>query len=156
MVLKFLFGSPLAKANKAPEFQLLDQHGKTHRLSDYLGRWVVLYFYPKDHTFGCTREACSFRDELATFPPDVVVLGVSTDSVASHESFAEVHRLNFSILSDADKKTSRDYGVLTALGFANRVTFLIDPQGTIADRMDWANWWEYGKRAAERLSKLRR
>jgi peroxiredoxin Q/BCP len=156
MILKSLFGSPLPQGARAPEFELPDQHGKTHRLSDYLGRWVVLYFYPKDHTFGCTREACSFRDELAKFPPNVTVLGVSTDTVNSHESFAEAHQLNFPILADAEKKTSQDYGVLTRLGFANRVTFLIDPQGFIADRMDWANWWKYGKSVAERLSKLRR
>lgn len=90
---------------KAPEFTLQDQLGKTHSLKDYKGRWVLLYFYPKDDTPGCTKEACNFRDNLPHFEKlDLQVLGVSSDSVASHAKFADKYGLNFTILADESKK----------------------------------------------------
>ena len=116
----------------APELKLKDQHGNLVFLRDYAGRWVVLYFYPKDDTPGCTREACNFRDgseRLAAF--NVQVLGVSVDSRESHESFARKFKLNFPVLADPTKKITRAYGALAFYRLARRMTFIIDPQGKI-------------------------
>ena len=97
---------------KAPDFRLQDQDGKWHDLADYKGRKVLLYFYPKDMTSGCTVEACSFRDNLGSLEKmGVVVLGVSADDVKSHGKFAEKEKLNFPLLADVDKKTIEAYGV---------------------------------------------
>ena len=96
---------------KAPQFEGVDQFGKTHKLSNYLGKWVVLYFYPKDATPGCTKEACSFRDsyrELEKF--NVEIIGISKDTVESHKKFAEKYELNFPILSDPEKVIIQQYG----------------------------------------------
>jgi peroxiredoxin Q/BCP len=120
----------------APDFRLQDQGGEWHTLDDYRGRWVTLYFYPKDDTPGCTTEACAFRDNIFAFDRiGAVVLGVSLDDVASHAEFAEKYSLPFSLLSDANAATARAYGVLSSMGsfrMAKRETFLIDPQGNIA------------------------
>ena len=124
----------------APDFALPDQEGRTHRLSDYRGRWVVLYFYPKDDTPGCTKEACGFRDQMGSLKAlDAVVLGVSADDVESHKRFAEKYGLNFPLLADPGRKVIGAYG---AWGKKNlygkevegvlRQTFLIDPEGRIA------------------------
>jgi peroxiredoxin Q/BCP len=123
----------------APIFTLLDQDGKTHSLSDYSGKKVLLYFYPKDSTPGCTTEACSFRDHLNTLKAhSVQVLGVSKDSIDSHKKFAEAEGLNFPLLSDADGHTCEDYGVWREkLNFGKkyfgikRESFLIGEDGTI-------------------------
>jgi peroxiredoxin Q/BCP len=120
----------------APPFKLQDQNGEWHSLSDYRGQWLVLYFYPKDMTPGCTTQACDFRDNIFAFrKAGVAVLGISVDDVESHHAFAEKHGLPFPILADTSKQTSRDYGVLTSflgLKFASRETFIIDRQGRIA------------------------
>ena len=121
----------------APAFKLQDQAGKWHQLADYKGKWVALYFYPKDDTPGCTTQACSFRDNVFAFNQEgAVILGVSVDDVASHKQFAEKHGLPFTLLADADKAVARRYGVLkTYMGvmeMARRDTFIIDPQGRIA------------------------
>ena len=116
----------------APELKLKDQHGNLVFLRDYAGRWVVLYFYPKDDTPGCTREACNFRDgseRLAAF--NVQVLGVSVDSREAHESFARKFKLTFPVLADPTKKITRTYGALAFYRLARRMTFIIDPQGKI-------------------------
>jgi peroxiredoxin Q/BCP len=124
------------KGDLAPDFQLPDQHGQRHRLSDYRGRWVVLYFYPKDDTPGCTTEACRFQErraDMATRGADV--LGISTDDQATHRRFADRHQLSFVLLDDSDGIVSRQYGVLFSLWrvkFARRRTFLIDPLGRVA------------------------
>ncbi|HER43063.1 MAG TPA: thioredoxin-dependent thiol peroxidase [Candidatus Eisenbacteria bacterium] len=125
---------------KAPAFGLPDQDGKNHRLGDYRGKWVLLYFYPKDNTSGCTKEACAIRDEFPRFGKlDAVVLGVSKDSVESHRKFADKHGLPFTLLSDADTSVQRAYGVWRKKKMAGReymgtvrASFLIDPQGKIA------------------------
>ena len=126
----------LKPGDEAPGFELLDQHSKSHKLSDYAGQWLVLYFYPKDDTPGCTTEACEFRDDVFILRRmDVALLGVSTDDVASHKEFAEKYHLPFSLLSDARGEVARRYGSLTSLGplkFAKRHTFVIDPDGRIA------------------------
>lgn len=120
----------------APAFHLEDAKGATHQLSDYAGRWLVLYFYPKDETPGCTTEACNLRDGFAEFRRrDVAVLGVSLDNAASHAAFAENHGLPFPLLSDVDGKVAAAYGALWNFGlarFAKRHTYLIDPQGRVA------------------------
>lgn len=119
----------------APAFSLPDQDGKTHQLQDYKGKWLVLYFYPKDHTSGCTEEAKRFRAQFANYQKQsIVVAGVSLDSVESHKRFAQDLKLPFSLLSDSKKELSKQLGVLNgwgALSFTSRETFLIDPQGTI-------------------------
>lgn len=120
----------------APPFALPDQNGATHALSDYQGKWVVLYFYPKDDTPGCTQEACAFRDDLHKLTAlGAQVLGVSVDDTASHAEFAKKYHLPFPLLADRDGKTAASYGALRNLGFvriAKRYTFLIDPQGKVA------------------------
>jgi peroxiredoxin Q/BCP len=117
----------------APDFQALDQDGNPFRLADLRGSWVVLYFYPKDETIGCTAEACTFRDQMDDFMElGAKVVGVSTQGVASHRSFADHHRLNFTLVSDEDKAVSRLYQTLGILGVSRRVTYLIDPEGRIA------------------------
>jgi thioredoxin-dependent peroxiredoxin len=124
----------------AAQFELLDQDGKLHRLSDYKGQWVILYFYPKDDTPGCTTEACSFRDEYDYIQENgAVVLGVSKDSVSSHKKFAEKYNLHFSLLSDESLDTIKAYGAYGERSMYGRKfmgiirsTFLINPAGNIA------------------------
>ncbi|MDR3386678.1 MAG: peroxiredoxin [Rudaea sp.] len=120
----------------APDFKLQDQKGQWHTLAQYRGHWVVLYFYPKDDTPGCTTEVCTFRDDvLKLHKAGAEVLGVSLDDVDSHAKFAEKYHVPFPLLADSGKSTATDYGVLaTHLNFtyARRETFLVDPQGKIA------------------------
>lgn len=120
----------------APPFQLPDQGGKAQALKDYLGRWVVLYFYPKDDTPGCTQEACAFRDDLNQLTAlGAQVIGISVDDTASHADFANKYHLPFPLLADRDGKVADSYGALMNLvlaKFARRYTFLIDPQGKVA------------------------
>lgn len=123
----------------AENFTLPDQDGKLHNLSDYRGEWVVLYFYPKDDTPGCTKEACSFRDNLSTLASkNVVVLGVSADSPESHQKFISKYNLNFVLLSDESTETIKKYnawGKKIAYGKeiigVQRKTYLINPEGEI-------------------------
>ena len=133
----------LATGMKAPDFTLMNQHGEEIRLSDFLGRKVVLYFYPKDNTPGCTRQACAFADSYAAFrEKDIAVIGVSKDSVASHVKFAEKYSLPFILLSDPDRLAIEPYGVWkekkmcgkTSMGVV-RTTFIIDENGMIAHVM---------------------
>ncbi len=123
----------------APDFTLSDQFGETHKLSDYRGKKVVLYFYPKDDTPGCTKEACSFRDNFQEYRKrKMVVLGVSKDSTKSHVKFSEKYSLPFTLLSDDDTVVSQAYGVWGLKKFMgkeyygiNRMTFIIDEDGQI-------------------------
>ena len=129
-------GAGPALGAAAPEFKLQDQNGKWHELKDYRGKWVALYFYPKDQTPGCTTQACEFRDNIFAFrDAGAQILGISVDDVESHKAFSEKHGLPFPILADSTKETAKKYGVLkTFLGtmeLAKRDTFLIDPQGKI-------------------------
>jgi thioredoxin-dependent peroxiredoxin len=132
-----LAADPPAVGSPAPAFKLQDQSGKWHSLSDYRGKWVVLYFYPKDNTPGCTTQACEFRDNIFAYRElGAVILGVSVDDVASHKSFSEQHGLPFPILADSEKKTTAAYGTLTKYvgiaELARRDTFIIDPEGKVA------------------------
>jgi len=131
--------SPVAQpvaGGRAPEFELEDQTGRLHSLEDYRDQWVVLYFYPKNETPGCTTEACEFRDNIFAFRDlNAQILGVSIDSVESHKSFAENHSLPFPLLADVDGTTADAYGVKTrmlGMTVARRQTFLIAPDGSIA------------------------
>jgi len=130
-----LAGTPTV-GQPAPAFKLQDQDGRWHSLSEYQGRWVALYFYPKDDTPGCTTQACSFRDNIFAYNKEgAVILGISVDDVESHKKFAEKHGLPFALLADADKSVAKSYGVLKSYGVievARRDTFIIDPQGRIA------------------------
>ena len=129
----------LKPGDPAPDFQAKTQSGQSVRLADFRGKKVVLYFYPRDNTPGCTTEACAFRDDFAAFGrKDAVVLGVSTDSEKSHVKFTEKFKLPFPLLVDEDKKIVQAYGVWgekTFLGRkylgTHRVTFLIGPDGKI-------------------------
>lgn len=119
----------------APDFRLQDQSGKWHKLSDYRGKWVALYFYPKDQTPGCTTQACEFRDNVFAFrDANAQILGVSVDDVDSHQKFSEKHSLPFPILADSNKQVVKAYDVLSFTGFAKRETFVIDPAGVIVKR----------------------
>ena len=124
------------RGSAAPDFDLLDQNSERHTLSDYSGQWLVLYFYPKDDTPGCTTQACEFRDDIFILKKmGVAVVGVSLDDVGSHREFAEKYSLPFPLLSDAGGEVARRYGALTSFGpvkFAKRQTFIIAPDGEIA------------------------
>jgi peroxiredoxin Q/BCP len=128
------------EGSAAPDFALQDQNGRIHRPGDYAGRWLVLYFYPRDDTPGCIKEACRFRDDIGTLGElDAAVVGVSADSARSHADFSRKYRLPFPLLSDPDGQTAAAYGSLLNLGvmrFARRHTFIIAPDGRIAARFN--------------------
>jgi len=125
-----------AAGDAAPVFELPDQHGHLRSLAEFRGKWLVLYFYPRDDTPGCTAQACRFRDETRAFEElGAVVCGVSVDSSESHADFAREQQLAFPLLSDKGGFTAARYGSLWNLGllkFAKRNTFLIDPRGQVA------------------------
>ena len=121
--------------DKCPSFSLPNQRGETINIDDLIGeKLLVIYFYPKDETGGCTAEACSFRDNYEDFSAmGCEVIGISSDSISSHERFASNHRLNFSLLADTEKKVRKQFGVPSSLLglIAGRVTYIIDKKGTI-------------------------
>ena len=122
----------LSVGTKAPEFTVKDTNGKTVSLSDFAGKTVVMYFYPKDDTPGCTKEAQSFRDNYAKYQgKDMVVLGVSMDDEASHKAFTEKYGLPFQLLADVDGAITKAYDVEGG-GYPKRVTYIIDAQGNIS------------------------
>ena len=131
-----LAGDGIEVGAPAPEFELPDQDGQLHSLEDYRDQWVVLYFYPKDETPGCTTEACEFRDNIFAFRKlNAQVLGVSLDDVESHKKFSENHGLPFPLLADTEGSAADAYGVKTKMmgwTVAKRQTFIIDPQGKVA------------------------
>ena len=143
-----MFAAPAAHATPAvgeaaPAFKLQDQTGEWRSLADYRGKWVVLYFYPKDGTPGCTTQACEIRDDIFAFrKANAVVLGVSVDSVDSKKEFAKENSLPFPVLSDSATEVSKAYGALTSYpqyklyNISRRDTYIIDPQGRIARRYE--------------------
>ncbi len=149
----------LGVGSVAPEFELSDQHGQLHSLEDYRDQWVVLYFYPKDDTPGCTTEACEFRDNIFAFRDfNAQILGVSLDDVESHKSFAEEYGLPFPLLADVDGTTSTAYGVKTrmfGMTVAKRQTFLIGPDGTIAKHYEKVDPATHSQQVLSDLSDLR-
>ena len=134
----------LEKGTKAPEFSLPDENGEIRNLSDYKGKKLILYFYPRDNTPGCTKQACGFADLYPQFSEKgVEIIGISKDSVASHKKFKEKYSLPFTILSDTELKTIQAYDVWkekklygkTSMGIV-RTTYLIDENGVIIKAMD--------------------
>jgi len=123
----------LKEGDMAPSFSLRGNDGKMHKLTSFRSKYVVLYFYPKDETSGCTAEACTFRDNISAITNDgAKVIGVSVQDVKSHEDFTKKYGLNFLLLADPEKKVVKEYGVYNdKWEVANRVTFIIDPKGKI-------------------------
>ncbi|MBC7984979.1 MAG: peroxiredoxin [Candidatus Obscuribacterales bacterium] len=120
----------------APAFKLQDQNGQWRTLDEYKGKWLTLYFYPKDQTPGCTTQACEFRDNIFAFrETNATIVGISVDNVDSHKKFEGAHGLPFTLLADPTKETTKAYGVLKkymgVAELARRDTFLIDPSGRI-------------------------
>lgn len=123
----------VAIGSPAPGFKLQDQNGQWRTLEEYKGKWLVLYFYPKDQTPGCTTEACEFRDNIFAFKEaNAVIVGISVDDIESHKKFESKYSLPFTLLADTTKETTKTYGSLMSLTrFAKRDTYLIDPNGRI-------------------------
>ena len=149
---------PFTVGDAVPEFELSDQSGQLHSLEDYRDQWVVLYFYPKDDTPGCTTEACEFRDDIFEFRRiNAQILGVSLDDVESHQKFAEHHDLPFPLLADVEGKVSETYGVKTrmfGMKMAKRQTFLISPDGTLAKHYEKVNVNEHSTQILADLKEL--
>jgi peroxiredoxin Q/BCP len=150
---------------KAPDFALLDQDGATRSLVDYAGKWLVIYFYPKDSTPGCTTEACSFRDEreLVAELGNVEVIGVSKDSVRSHKKFADAHNLTFTLLSDPDHQMIEAYDSWNLRKFMGREymgtqrnTFIISPDGNIVTEFRDVKPQGHAKLILDELTKLQK
>ena len=148
----------LAVGDLAPEFELSDQDGQLHSLEDYRDQWVVLYFYPKNGTPGCTTEACEFRDNIFAFKDmNAQILGVSLDDVESHKSFAEEHSLPFPLLADTEGAAATAYGVKTrmfGMVMAKRQTFIISPDGIVAKHYEKVDPKEHSKQVLADLSEL--
>lgn len=132
---------------KAKPFSLPDQEGVTHNIEDFKGKWIVMYFYPKDDTPGCTKEACNFRDSINEFKKrGVVILGISKDTVPSHKKFSDKYKLNFPILSDSELTTIKDYNSWGEKSFMGRKfmgtlrnTYLIDPKSNLVKTYEKVN-----------------
>lgn len=139
-----------------PDFRLQDQNGQWHTLAQHKGQWIALYFYPKDDTPGCTKEACAFRDNIFAFEEvGAIILGVSLDDVKSHEEFAKKYSLPFALLADTDGEVAKKYGVLNSIaGFklAKRQSFLIGPDGRAVKHYDKV---DAEKHSAEVLADLK-
>ena len=153
----------LAAGDAAPDFALPDQDGALHRLADYRGRTVVLYFYPRDNTPGCTKQACSFRDTLGEIDEhDAVVLGVSVDSAESHRAFREKHELNFPLLVDEGATVATAYGAWgektlygrTSIGMT-RATFIIGTDGLLTKVWKRARAADHGQAVLKALRAAR-
>ncbi len=126
--------SKIEIGNRIPTFTLKDQHGKSFSIEDAIGNPLVIYFYPKDDTPGCTKEACSFRDQFEVFQEaNARVIGISSDSPESHKAFAQKHRLPFTLLSDEDKSVRKAFGVPGNLFglIPGRVTYIVDSEGIV-------------------------
>ncbi len=138
LCLVLITGTSIGEVNTgqtAPNFNLQDQNGEWHTLDNYKGKWVVLFFYPKDQTPGCTTEACNFRDNIFEFDKlNAQILGVSLDDVESHQAFSEKYSLPYPILADVNQECATEYGVLgkfMMMTIAKRESFLINPEGSI-------------------------
>lgn len=150
--------------DKAPNFTLLDQNSKSHSLSQYKGRWLLLYFYPKDNTPGCTKEACMIRGHFSKFEKlNTLVIGVSVDSVKSHKKFAKDYNLPFTLLSDENKKVVKPYGVWGRKKFMGkeydgtfRTSFLINSKGEIEKIYNNVKPKEHSKEVLEDLKNLKK
>ena len=150
----------LQEGAKAPSFKLQDSQGKQHELSDYEGQTIILYFYPKDDTPGCTKEACSFRDNYSEFKQaGVEIIGISPDTVESHHKFSEKYDLPFTLLADPDHEVCEAYEVWgTKKSFGReyegvfRTTFIIDPDGKIKHVFEDVKPSEHSQEVLEKVS----
>ena len=143
----------LKKGDSAPDFPLPDQEGLIRKLSDFNGRWVLLYFYPKDFTSGCTKEACEFRDNFEKLQKMVEIIGVSSDSQESHKNFSDKYNLPFTLLADQNRKVISLYGA-TGLVFAKRISFLINPKGIIEKVYDKVDPKTHASQIISDISKM--
>jgi peroxiredoxin Q/BCP len=152
----------LSLGDKAPQWKLKDEEGRAVRLSDFRGKNVVLYFYPRDLTPGCTKEACAFQEDLAEFEKrSAVVIGVSTDDARSHERFRMKYGLGFPLLTDAEHETAKSYGVWQEKNMygrkmwgIKRTTFIIDGQGRIAHIFNKVSPAEHSREVLDALDNL--
>ena len=147
--------SRLVLGEPAPAFEAPDQDGVVRSLAEMQGKFVVLYFYPRDATPGCTREACAFRDIWSRFEAaNAMVVGVSTDDSESHARFANEYNLPFPLLADTDEAIADAFGVTVRLGFAERVTFLIDPEGRVRHVFESVDPGVHAEEVLARISEL--
>lgn len=153
----FMKGDKLKVGDNAPDLKLPDADGNLYSLSSYRGKSpVVIYFYPKADTPGCTKQACGIRDEWKKFEEaGIPVLGISVDSKEDLKKFREKYSLNFPLLSDEKQVVTKAYGVLNLLGFASRVTFIVDKEGKIAHIIDKVDVNTHAKEVYELASKLK-
>ncbi|HDX9612690.1 TPA: peroxiredoxin [Bacillus toyonensis] len=151
--------------NRILDFKLLTSNGKELRLNDYLGKYIVLFFYPKNGTPGCTKEACSFRDKYSEFQQleDVELFGISADNLESHQKFSEDYKLPFQLLSDENFEVAKRYGVYEekkflnkAMKSINRTTFILDKKGIIQKIFTDVNPSDHAKEVLEELKKIRK
>ena len=153
---------PLAAGNKAPEFTLMNESGQEFRLSDYIGKTVLLYFYPKDDTPGCTKEACNFRDDYSEYDKaGVTILGISPDTSKSHAKFKAKYELPFTLLADPDQQSASAYGVWGPKKYMGReydgilrTTFLIGPDSQIIKVFENVKPAEHSAEVLAELKKL--
>lgn len=155
-----VMAAPILKIGEdAPTFTLPDSQGNQVSLNDYKGKWAVLYFYPKDDTPGCTKEACQFRDDFKTIEAlGAKVIGISIDDSFSHQKFAEKYNLPFPLLSDASGEVANRYGALNnflVIKLAKRYTYLINPQGKIAKIYLSVDTSKHSQEIIEDLKKLK-
>jgi len=160
VVMYVIFGQTdmkLKAGDKAPDFTLQDAFGKSFKLSSYKGKApVIVYFYPKAGTSGCTKEACGIRDDWSKFKENnIPVLGISTDDKPAIKKFIDDYKLNFPLLSDADKKVSKEYGVLGMLGMDKRITFIVDKNSKIAEVMEVKDIANHSKTVLEKAIALK-
>ena len=150
-------GIKLKAGDKAPDFTLQDSFGNSYKLSSYKGKTpVIVYFYPKAGTPGCTKEACGIRDDWNKFKENnIQVLGISIDGKTAIKKFIDDYKLNFPLLSDANKKVSKEYGVVGMLGFDKRITFIIDKDMKIADIMEVKDIANHSKTVLEKAMALK-
>ena len=144
----------------APDFTLQDQSGKAHSLADYKGKWLILYFYPKDDTPGCTTEACSLRDAATDLSElDAEIVGISADDAASHGKFIAKHHLNFTLLSDPTKAVIENYGAWGKKMFGKegilRKTFIINPHGEVVKVYGRVTPLGHGEQVTAELKRLK-
>lgn len=145
----------LDSGSKAPDFKLMDETGRAHKLSDYKGKWVVLAFYPADATPGCSMQMRSLRDAQEDLKgKDVVTFGISVQDKESKAAFCAAESLNFHLLADTEKSVSETYGVLNGVGLASRKTFIVDPAGYIARRVDDVNVRSHGMDISRMIASL--